>query len=287
MGLLEVMLIACALPAVASAGDPAIPPGAVDHALARMYNFDFPEAQRILDRYIAANPADPVAYAVRAAALLFSELDRLMILEIEFFTDDERIRTKTKLAPDPDVRRRLHQAAREAQKRARAVLAVRPNDRSALFALSMATGVLTDYAGLVEKRKLASLALAKESHGYALELLRHHPTFYDAHLTMGLSEYLTGSLPFFVRWFVRFDQVEGSKARAVKHLELAARSGRYLGPFAKILLAILHLREKRPWETEKLLAELARDYPENPLIRKELAKVSKMNSDGGAARTAQ
>ena len=41
------------------------------------------------------------------------------------------------------------------------------------------------------------------------------------------------------------------------------------------------LREKQPRETQKLLASLASEYPENPLLRKELARVS-AQLDGGA-----
>jgi hypothetical protein len=85
---------------------------------------------------------------------------------------------------------------------------------------------------------------------------------------------MVGSLPFFVRWFVRFDNVQVSKQQGVKNLELVERDGHYFKPFAKILLAIIDLREKRPGETEKLLESLARDYPSNPLFRNELARVT-------------
>ena len=40
------------------------------------------------------------------------------------------------------------------------------------------------------------------------------------------------------------------------------------------LLSIIGLREKRPQETQQWLTELARDYPQNRLFRKELAKVN-------------
>ena len=80
-------------------------------------------------------------------------------------------------------------------------------------------------------------------------------------------------MPFFVKWFVKFEQTQGSKAEAIKNLTLVAQKGRYLRPFAKVLLAVIHLREKRPLDAEILLGELNREYPENPLFRKELAKL--------------
>jgi hypothetical protein len=109
-----------------------------------------------------------------------------------------------------------------------------------------------------------------------------NPPCYDAYMTAGLSEYMVGSLPFFVRWFVKFDNVQGSKEQGVKNLERVAKDGHYLKPFAKILLGIIDLREKKPRETERLLEELAHDYPSNPLFRRELAKLSVGISAGPA-----
>jgi predicted Zn-dependent protease len=85
---------------------------------------------------------------------------------------------------------------------------------------------------------------------------------------------MLGSLPFFVRWFVKFDNVAGSKERGVDRLRLVAREGHYFKPFSKIMLSIIALREKRPQEAQQWLTELARDYPQNRLFRTELAKVN-------------
>jgi hypothetical protein len=60
----------------------------------------------------------------------------------------------------------------------------------------------------------------------------------------GLSEYILGSLPFFVKWFVKFDDTKGSKQSPSK-ISIAAKNGRFLGPFARILLAVAALREKK------------------------------------------
>jgi len=53
-----------------------------------------------------------------------------------------------------------------------------------------------------------------------------------------------------------------------------AREGRYFRPLAKVFLGIIDLREKRPQEARRLLAELVHDYPRNPLYRKELDKLN-------------
>src|SRR5712692_9103646 len=53
------------------------PTSEIDQAFARLYNTDFRGAHAHLDRYVSAEPSDPLGYAMRASADLFSELDRL------------------------------------------------------------------------------------------------------------------------------------------------------------------------------------------------------------------
>jgi hypothetical protein len=243
---------------------------AFDH----LYNFNFPAAHRDINQYIASHPKEPLGYAIRSAAYLFYELDRLGILETQFLTSDKHIADKKALRPDPQVRALFLKALEDAQSRADAALAANPRDRQALFAMSIVEGVTTDYMAFVEKHQIASLSPAKRSNGYAQQLLKLNPPCVDAYITAGISEYMVGSLPFFIRWFVHFDNVQGSKEQGVKNLELVVREGHYFKPFAMILLGIIDLREKRPRETEKLLESLARDYPSNPLFRKELARMN-------------
>jgi len=250
-------------------------PSGIDTALQRMYNQDYAAAHEILDRTIAASPQDPLPYAFRASAYLFYELDRLSILESEFLTDDKQIAAKRKkLDPDPATREKFVRAVHDVETRADAALKINPDDPQALFAMSVAQGVATDYMALVEKRQFSSLSLAKRSNNYAQHLLKLDPEFYDAYLTAGFSEYMVGSLPFFIRWFVHFDNVTGSKERGKENLRLVAREGHYFKAFAKILLGIIDLREKRPQDARQELVDLAHDYPENPLFRKELAQLN-------------
>lgn len=246
----------------------------IDRAFERLYNFDFGGAHKILDGYIGAQPSDPLSYAVRGSALLFEELDRLQILESEFFADDKRIIDKKKLRPDPMIRDRFFQSVNEAQNRAKSVLSTAPTDANALFTMCLSSGLVADYTALVEKRQWSSFSHIKQSHEYAIKLIKTHPDFSDAYLTTGVTEYLVGSLPFFLRWFVRLDQIDGSKVTAAHNLERVAKSGRYLKAFSKILLSVVYLRDKKIPQTLVLLKELHRDYPENPLIRKELTKVA-------------
>ncbi len=267
---------------VALAGCSAAQPASVDtstpigQAFVRLYNFDFPGAHSILDRQISQDPEFALPYSVKAAAYLFGEMHRLKILQMDFFEDDDKVVDRRNLTPDPAVRIEFSRMIHAARARANARLVTHPEDRDALFALCMSAGLVTDYAALVERRRFASFSLARHTQVYAVKLLALDPPCYDAHLTSGSVEYVIGSLYFFVRWFVHIDGIEGSKQKGIEHLQIVAERGKYYGPFARVLLSVIYLREKRPRDAENLLAGLASDFPENPLFQRELARARAM-----------
>lgn len=248
---------------------------AMEAAFARLYNFDFSGALAVLDEQDRRDRSFPLTPAVRAAALLFREFDRMKILQTEFFSDDERV-TGKRPKPDPAVRTQVLTATADAVRRAQARLAQDGSDRDAMQALCMAYGVETDYAILVEKRYFRSFALSRQAQAYARKLLSLTPPVYDAYLTLGSVEYTVGSLNFVFRLFVRFDQIKGSKEQGIENLRKVIAGGHYYPPFAKLLLAVIYLREKQPGKALVLLEEMRRDYPENPLIEREVGKARKL-----------
>jgi hypothetical protein len=252
----------------------------IDQVFQRLYNCDFAGAHAILDESTRAEPDNPLNYSVRAATCLFAELDRLKILQADFFLDDDKLIDRRRLQPDAAVRATFYKALQDSQRIANARLSSKPNDPDALLALCMSSGVVADYVALVERKQWRSLSLAKQTNAYAQKLLALNPPMVDAYLNVGITEYVVGSLPFFVRWFVHYDQIQGNKDRGLWCLEIVARQGRYYPPFAKILLAVTHLREKRNQEAQRYLAEVAREYPGNPLIRRELDRVNEKISRG-------
>lgn len=247
----------------------------IDKAFDRMYNFDFAGMHAILDECGNRDPGDPMTFAARAVAFLFSELHRMRILETEFFTDDDKMTDRKKLKPDPEVRARLFAMTGEARRRAAAILAVDPDDRNAMSAICTAAEVETDYTILVEKKYLRSFSMSKESQNYARRLLAMEPPILDAHLTLGMVEYVVSDLNWFYRLLVRFHKIEGNKQKAIENLTKVARGGRYYAPLAKILLSVIYLREKMPRQALALMHEMQRDFPDNPLIRSEVAKISR------------
>lgn len=247
---------------------------ALDDAFFHLYNSDFDGSRAIVDNYLGAHADDPLAYSVKASGFLFSELDRLGILESEFFKDDRQVSSKKHLVPDQKSHDAFYAAIERAQALANQALARNANDTNALFALCLANGDLTDYVALIEKKQMQSLTINKTGYRDAKRLLQIAPDYTDAYLTTGFTEYLIGSIPVLFRFFVRFDDVRGDTQAGVRNLQIVAKDGHYLKSFAKILLATAYLRDKHVPQARALLQELTQTYPRNPLLKRELDRLS-------------
>jgi hypothetical protein len=92
---------------------------------------------------------------------------------------------------------------------------------------------------------LGAVAVIREADTYAKKLLVAAPEAADAYLGLGAANYIIGSLPGIKKFFLGFAGIHGDKKVGLQQLAIAADHGHYLRPFAKILLALAALREKK------------------------------------------
>jgi TolA-binding protein len=64
-----------------------------------------------------------------------------------------------------------------------------------------------------------------------------------------------------------------NREEGIRLLRLTAAEGHYLAPFARMMLAVAALRENNPKEARTILIELSREYPQNTLYARELARI--------------
>lgn len=245
----------------------------VEHGYLQMYDLDFAGAHDTFHAYQQLHPEDPLGYVSDGAAYLFSEFNRLHILESDLFTDDSAFEHRGKLAPDPAVKTAFDDELAKSDAAASKILAQHPDDKDALFAQVLANGLRGDYTALIEKRNLASLSYMKTSRTIAEKLLAVDPTCYDAYLAVGVENYLLGLNAAPVRWLLRMTGAETDKQEGLQRLRLAAAKGLYLAPFARLLLAVAALRDKDRQTARMLLAGLAKEFPGNQLYVTELNRI--------------
>jgi hypothetical protein len=248
-------------------------PSSLDRGFRFMYDLKFTDAQQEFTNWQHEHPADPMGKVAEAAGLIFSEFNRLGVLESQFFVDDKAWDDRPKLSPDAQVKQRFDGALDAAERQAQATLAKNANDENALFAMAACSGLRADYTALIEKRNMASLGYTKQGSQWANKLLALDPGYYDAYIAIGITKYLVGTQMAPVRWFLRLGGYNGDKEGGMRDLKLAAERGRYLAPFARILLAIAYLREKDKPSARQLLASLQHDFPENPLFAREIVRL--------------
>ena len=80
------------------------PNSPLDNGFRLMYNLDFARAQQQFSAYQQNHVDDPLGPACQAAGLLFSEFERLGVLESQFYESDAKFDSRKKLSPDPDLR---------------------------------------------------------------------------------------------------------------------------------------------------------------------------------------
>src|SRR6202158_6099096 len=143
----------------------------LDRGFRQLYDLDFPGAQKEFESWEKVNPENPMGPVSEAAGILFSEFDRLGVLEAQFYEDDSVFAARKKYQADPGERARFDKQLSRAEDLAKSRLSRDPRDRDALLAMTFAAGLRSDFAALIEKRNLAALHYTKEATAWSTQIL--------------------------------------------------------------------------------------------------------------------
>ena len=237
-----------------------------------LYAQNFSEAREKFGHWESQHPQEPFGEVAIAASYLFEELYRQGVLSSDFFLNEKRFLHGIDGKPDPERMKNFQAALDQARKLAKALLAKNARDPEAFFALTLAAGMESNADMMLKKQHIESLKRLKEGNEYAKLLLAEQPDANDAYVALGTANYIIGSLSGGARFLLMFGGVHGDKKLGMQQLGKTIDGGRYLQPFAKILLALASRREKQNPVAQKLLLELSQEFPESPLYAAEYAK---------------
>jgi hypothetical protein len=272
-GLAAIVLAAC-LPSSAQMPNPIVDhsPG-LDQGYFYMYDVNFPAAHKVFQGWLAQHPEDELAAASDAAAYLFAEFDRLHIIDVQLFADQSRFDNRSRLTPDPAVRKAFDDRTDQATRLADSALARNPQDARALYTKTLLCGMESNYALMIDKKDFEALSLTKQASGYAKQVLALDPKMYDAYLASGVENYMLSLKPAAVRWILGITGAATDKEEGIKLLTLTANQGHYLAPFARMMLAVAAIRDGNPQQARSILTALAKQYPDNTLYDRQLARI--------------
>jgi epoxyqueuosine reductase len=272
--LLPVLLCAALL----AANDAPVDPG-YDH----FYNNEFDQALEYFEHDLKAHPADPQMFNHVAQGILYREMLRSGALESQLVSGNNPFLRRPKMEIAAQDKARFEYCVNQAITLSQAKLKAKPDDVSALAALTVAHGLRSNYLFLVEKSWTDSLREATAARKADERIRELNPQDIDSRLVLGLNEYVVGSLPFYMRVLGFLGGFHGDRADGIKQLEVVASQGLRNRYDAQVLLAAIFRRERDPRKAIPLLKELAGRFPRNHLFRLEEVQ---MYSDAGDKQAA-
>jgi hypothetical protein len=237
-----------------------------------LYTQNFATGREKLAEWESQHPDEPFGAVAVAASYLFEEFYRQGVLSSDFFLNEKRFLNGIEGKPDPGRIKSFQEAIQQARKLARQRLAKDAKDPEALFALALSAGMECDADMILKKQHLEALKRLKEANEHAKQLLAQQPDANDAYVALGAANYIIGSLSGGARFMLRFGGIHGDKKLGMEQLGKTIENGRYLQPFAEILLALAARREKQNLLAQKLFYDLSMEFPDSPLYAAEYAK---------------
>jgi tetratricopeptide (TPR) repeat protein len=286
-------VVAC-VGALAQSGDDKKGPAAVSPRLEELqekgseaiFNLDYDVARQRFKEMGRLYPDDPTGPQMLATTLWLETLNQARRLQSAIYST-QSFYAGTEEKPDPRVVQDFRDLTRQATQLAKARLQRNPRDSQALYVLGATESLRAAFAATVERRFIAALTSGSSGVETQRDVLKLDPKFHDAELTIGMYDYIVGTLPLPVRMLASIAGAHGSKKRGIETLERVAKEGQWTRDDAKVLLIAIYKKEKRFPEALALSRELQEKYPRNYLFRLETADalVSQAETGRQASKT--
>jgi tetratricopeptide (TPR) repeat protein len=237
---------------------------------AALLNLDYDLARQRFREMGRLYPDDPLAPEMLAMTLWLEALHRARLLQAAIYST-QGFYSASEDRPDPQLVKEFRDLTRQATQLANARLKRNPGDPQTLYVLGATQSLQASFAATVERRFMAALRLGSSAIDTNREILKLDPQFHDAELSIGLYDYIVGSLPLPVRVLASIAGAGGSKKRGIQTLAEVAREGQWTRDDAKVLLIAIYKKEGRFPEALALSEEMQERYPGNYLFRLETA----------------
>jgi hypothetical protein len=238
-----------------------------------MYDLKFEDAHHVFAGWMQAHPQDPLGPASDAAAFLFSEFERLQVLDLELFSDPDKYDARSRPPSNPEIRHNFDLRADQADKLADELLKRDPKNVAALYSKTLMCGMRANYAALIDKKDYTALKWTEQGSKLAKTTLTIDPQLYDAYIAVGVENYVLSLKPGILKFFLAMRGDGTSKEEGIRQLTLCAEKGHFLAPFARMMLAVADMRDNKTPQARALLTSLSNEFPQNALYKRQLDKL--------------
>jgi hypothetical protein len=236
-----------------------------------LYNLDYEGARRHFNEMTREFPGHPAGYQFLAAALWLRTLNESRRLQASLYNNEGFYKEDKNDKGDAKAADEFKELTRRTKELCQNRLVRDPKDVEALYYLGASEGLRAAWGSMVERSFMSALRNGNDSVDHHRDLLKIDPTYTDAKVTVGMYDYVVGTLPLPVKILASIGGFRGSKKRGLATLEQVAREGTWAKDDAKSLLIALLKREGRFRDAYTYANELATKYPRNYLFRMEAA----------------
>lgn len=235
-----------------------------------LFNLDYDVARQRFKEVTRLYPDDPIGPQMLATTLWLETLNRARRLQAAIYST-QSFYSKTEDKPDPRVTQDFSDLTRAATRLATARLRLNPRDAQSLYVLGATESLKASFAATVERRFMTALRNGSSGVERHRDVIKLDPSFRDAELTIGMYDFIVGTLPLPARILAGIAGVRGSKKRGIQTLERVAKDGHWMRDDARVLLIAIYKREKNFPRALALSRELHQHYPRNYLLSLETA----------------
>jgi hypothetical protein len=235
-----------------------------------LFNLDYEKARQSFREIARLFPDHPAGPQFLAASLWIESLYETRRLQASLYSSDSFYSTNEDKA-NPKTVEQFRTWIREAKKLAEARLKVNPKDVEARYFLGATAGLKASFEEAVERKHFAAMRDGSDAVDHHREVIKLDPNFHDAEITIGLYDFVIGSLPLAAKILVGVTGTRGSRKRGLATIERVTKEGKWARDDARTLLIVLYTRERRFGEAATYARELAAKYPRNYLFRLEAA----------------
>ncbi len=242
---------------------------AFDH----FYNMEYDRSIREFEQLQKEYPENAIANNYLAEAVVFGEMYRIGALDTETYANDSFLDLKAKRPLNPETTKRINELLERSEELCDARLDKNPNDIDALYARGVERGLRSTFMGMGQKAWMSaarSALAARRDHERVLQL---DPKFTDAKMTIGVHNYIIGSLNWFYRTMIAVTGVTGNKQKGLNYLREVADANGAASMDARIALALFLRREQKYPEALRVVKSMMDQYPKNYMVAIEYANL--------------
>ena len=244
----------------------------VQPAFDDIFNLDYSEAERIFRALQREYPAHPAPPLYLGAIVWVRELVRRQELDLDHFIAPGYFMKAREPMP-ANLQKAFLDSVERSEALSKSILARNPADEDGQYFLASAYGIRASYLFTVEHNLKAAFSYGKQAYQIDRRLVQRDPRYCDAYMTVGLYEYIVGSIPWYIKWLASIIGYQGSKECGFQYLDIAVTRGQYVSREAGVVRSVLFVREGRSAEALRQIETLQKAFPRNYLFHLNVGQI--------------